>query len=70
MDVTADDLLSVEPSDVETPDRLTFAKNVFLPLTTACKNSCDYCAFYDDAKNAKLMSWDEVHDTLERGSQA
>lgn len=66
----AETLLSVTPDDVDAPDQLTFARNVFLPLTTACKNSCSYCAFYDRAGEATLMTPEEVRETLERGSQA
>jgi len=63
-------LLSVTPGDTEKPDDVTFARNVFLPLSTACVNSCDYCAFYDEPGEAKLMSPEEVRETLERGAQA
>ncbi|MDY6780277.1 MAG: 7,8-didemethyl-8-hydroxy-5-deazariboflavin synthase subunit CofG, partial [Halobacteria archaeon] len=60
----------VVEGDVEVPDEVTFAKNVFLPLTTACTNACDYCAFYDTAENAEVMTHEEVRDTLERGVEA
>lgn len=66
----ADQLLSVEPSEVETPETLTYARNIFLPLTTACKNACDYCAFYDRAEDAELMTHKEVQNTLEQGRKA
>jgi len=39
--------LSITPEAVEAPDTLTFSKNVFLPLTTACKYTCAYCVYYD-----------------------
>ncbi|MDY6765122.1 MAG: 7,8-didemethyl-8-hydroxy-5-deazariboflavin synthase subunit CofG [Halobacteria archaeon] len=70
MEVDVETLLSVHPEDVDTPDEVTFARNVFLPLTTACKNSCDYCAFYDRADNAKIMSREEVRRTLRTGKEA
>jgi len=63
-------ILSVTPEDTEKPDEVTFARNVFLPLSTACVNSCDYCAFYDERGEANLMSPEEVRDTLERGVRA
>lgn len=63
-------LLSVKPGDIEKPDEVTFARNVFLPLSTACVNSCDYCAFYDERGEANLMSPEEVRETLERGARA
>ena len=34
------ELLSVGPEDVETNSKLTYAKNVFIPLTTACRYTC------------------------------
>lgn len=66
----AETLLSVEPGDVDAPERLTFARNVFLPLTTACKNSCSYCAFYDRVDEASLMTPSEIRETLRRGRDA
>ena len=32
-----EDALAVRPEDVEPADELTFARNVFVPLTTACR---------------------------------
>lgn len=69
-DEEVEHLLSVTPGDIEKPEEVTFARNVFLPLSTACVNSCDYCAFYDEPGEAKLMSPEEVRETLERGAQA
>ena len=63
-------LLSVTPEDTEKPEEVTFARNVFLPLSTACVNSCDYCAFYDERGEANLMSPAEVRETLEGGVRA
>jgi len=63
-------LLSVSPDDVEGRGEVTFARNVFLPLSTACVNSCDYCAFYDEPGEASVMSPNEVRETLERGARA
>lgn len=59
-----DRLLEVEPDDVSPPEELSFCRNVFLPLSTACVNSCDYCAFYDSAADAELMTPDEVEERL------
>ncbi|MDZ7689357.1 MAG: 7,8-didemethyl-8-hydroxy-5-deazariboflavin synthase subunit CofG [Halobacteriales archaeon] len=69
-DTEVERLLSVTPEDTDAPDEVTFARNVFLPLSTACVNSCDYCAFYDERGDASLMSPDEVRETLERGVRA
>jgi FO synthase subunit 1 len=63
-------LLSVTPGDTDAPEEVTFARNVFLPLSTACVNSCDYCAFYDEPGEASLMTPEEVRETLERGARA
>jgi FO synthase subunit 1 len=65
-----DDLLSVKPEDTDAPNEVTFARNVFLPLSTACVNSCDYCAFYDKPGEASLMTPQEVRETLKRGARA
>lgn len=63
-------ILSVTPDETDVPDEVTFARNVFLPLSTACVNSCDYCAFYDVRGEATLMKPEEVRETLERGVRA
>jgi len=39
--------LAVRPKDVDPADELTFARNVFVPLTTACRYTCTYCTYYD-----------------------
>ncbi|MGK2229986.1 MAG: FO synthase subunit 1 [Methanobacteriota archaeon] len=65
-----DAILSVTPDETRAPDEVTFARNVFLPLSTACVNSCDYCAFYDERGEASLMTPDEVRETVERGARA
>ena len=65
-----DAVLEVTPHDIDTPEEVTFARNVFLPLSTACVNSCNYCAFYDEPGDATLMTPEEVRDTLERGARA
>ncbi len=63
-------LLGVTPDETPAPEEVSFARNVFLPLSTACVNSCDYCTFYDKRGEASLMSPDEVRETLERGARA
>ncbi|MFB6095247.1 MAG: 7,8-didemethyl-8-hydroxy-5-deazariboflavin synthase subunit CofG [Halodesulfurarchaeum sp.] len=65
-----DSLLSVSPSDVSTPAGLTFARNVFLPLTTACRYTCTYCTFYDPPGQASLMSPSEIREVVRRGRAA
>ncbi len=63
-------LLAIEPDDVDPADRLTFAKNVFVPLTTACRYTCTYCTYFDPPGEASLLSPDEVREILQRGAQA
>lgn len=73
LDIAHDDveaLLDVQPGDVEPADRLTYAKNVFVPLTTACRYTCTYCTYFDPPGEATLLSPVEVDAILERGVQA
>jgi FO synthase subunit 1 len=63
-------LLRVSPADVPTADAMTFSRNVFLPLTTACRYTCTYCTFYDVPGEASLMSPAEVRETCRRGADA
>lgn len=63
-------VLSATPRDVEAPAELTFARNVFLPLTTACRYTCTYCSFYDVPGNATLMTPDEIRETLRTAADA
>jgi FO synthase subunit 1 len=64
---TVEELLAAGPDDVTAPTSVSYARNVFLPLTTACVNSCDYCAFYDDPGDVDTMTPDEVRDVVDRG---
>ncbi len=57
-------LLSVGPADVSRATELTFARNVFLPLTTACRYTCTYCTFYDPPGQAELMSPSEIREQV------
>jgi len=48
-------------------NRITYSKNVFLPLTDICRNECGYCTFKKtpDNKNARiLMSKEEIFGIL------
>ncbi len=65
-----DALLDVTPADVDAADHLSYAKNVFLPLTTACRYTCTYCTFYDVPGQATLMSPDEIRETVRMGADA
>jgi FO synthase subunit 1 len=63
-------LLDVGPGDVEPADELTFAKNVFVPLTTACRYTCTYCTYFDPPGEASLLSPEEVREILRTGADA
>ncbi|GAB7009309.1 7,8-didemethyl-8-hydroxy-5-deazariboflavin synthase subunit CofG [Halorubrum trueperi] len=63
-------LLSVTPDDVESAERLTFARNVFVPLTTACRYTCTYCTYYDVPGEASLLSPEEVRRRCRVGADA
>lgn len=63
-------LLSVTPADVEPATELSFARNVFVPLTTACRYTCTYCSYYDPPGSASLLSLAEVREICERGAES
>jgi len=70
-------LLNTEKNDINTLMSLanakreniniTYSKNVFIPLTEICRNSCGYCTFkkdFDDPKAIILKDKNEVIDEL------
>ena len=63
-------LLSVTPADVDAAPELTFARNVFVPLTTACRYTCTYCTYYDVPGEASLLSPEEVRERCRVGADA
>ncbi|ELY42793.1 7,8-didemethyl-8-hydroxy-5-deazariboflavin synthase subunit CofG [Natronorubrum tibetense] len=69
-DAAVDHLLSVTPDDAEAPPALTFARNVFVPLTTACRYTCTYCTYFDAPGQASLLTLEEVRDICARGADA
>ncbi|EMA00852.1 FO synthase subunit 1 [Haloarcula vallismortis] len=73
IDISDDDverLLSVMPEDVESASALSYCRNVFLPLTTACRYTCTYCTYYDPPGQAELMDREEIRETCRRGAEA
>jgi len=75
VDVTPDPadveaLLSVGPEDVDPANELSFARNVFIPLTTACRYTCTYCTYFDPPGEASLLGPAEVREICERGADA
>lgn len=65
-----DALLAVTPEDVDSPDRLTYAKNVFIPLTTACRYTCTYCTYFDPPGQASLLDTAAIRDIVRDGAAA
>lgn len=65
-----EDLCAVSPTDVDAPSALTFARNVFVPLTTACRYTCTYCTYFDPPGQASLLSLEEVREICQRGADA
>jgi 7,8-didemethyl-8-hydroxy-5-deazariboflavin synthase len=53
------------------PDRvITYSRNVFLPLTTVCRNRCGYCSFRTPVQPGCLMPQADVERTLRNGAAA
>ena len=69
-DAATDRLLDVDPDDVDPAEELTFARNVFVPLTTACRYTCTYCTYYDSPGQASLMSPEAVRELVAMGADA
>jgi FO synthase subunit 1 len=63
-------LLSVGPADVNPAPELSFCRNVFVPLTTACRYTCTYCTYFDPPGEATLMSPAEVREVVRTGAEA
>jgi FO synthase subunit 1 len=63
-------LLSIGPEDVSAAEELSFVRNVFVPLTTACRYTCTYCTYYDPPGQADLMRPEEVREICRRGADA
>lgn len=49
---------------------ITFSRNVFLPLTTVCRNRCGYCGFRRPVGPGCVMEPAEVSRILQRGAAA
>jgi FO synthase subunit 1 len=63
-------LRSVTPADVEPAPALSFSRNVFLPLTTACRYTCSYCTYYDVPGEATLLTPEEIRRQCRIGADA
>lgn len=51
---------------------MTYSKNVFVPVTNICRNSCGYCGFRREPgqPGARLMRPEEILSVLEKGVKA
>ncbi len=65
-----DHALAITPADVDPAHELSYCRNVFVPLTTACRYTCTYCTYYDPPGLASLLTLDEVRDICRRGADA
>ncbi|NIA03078.1 MAG: 7,8-didemethyl-8-hydroxy-5-deazariboflavin synthase subunit CofG [Nitrospirae bacterium] len=55
------------------PNRIiTFSRNVFIPVTNMCQNSCAYCGFKrsPDNPDSYILSPEDVEDILMRGARS
>ena len=52
--------------------KISYSRNVFIPLTNICRNRCCYCGFRRDPSetDAKLMTPSQVVDLAQRGEAA
>ncbi|MCX6685040.1 MAG: 7,8-didemethyl-8-hydroxy-5-deazariboflavin synthase CofG [Methanoregula sp.] len=48
---------------------ITFSRNIFIPLTTVCRNRCGYCCFRTPVQDGCLMEPDDVERTLIHGAR-
>ena len=48
--------------------KITFSKNIFLPITYLCRNNCSYCGFRKEVSevNKLIMDLPEIKNLLER----
>lgn len=70
LDEEVDRLEAVTPANVSAATELSFARNVFIPLTTACRYTCTYCTYYDPPGSATILSLSEIREICERGAAA
>lgn len=63
-------LQAVEPEDIDPAAEVSYCRNVFVPLTTACRYTCTYCTYFDPPGQADLMSPTEIRETVRYGVDA
>jgi len=64
LNATAASFASLKPARI--PKVVTYSKNVFIPLTNACRNACAYCGFRSD--KPYIMREEEVLRILKAGA--
>jgi 7,8-didemethyl-8-hydroxy-5-deazariboflavin synthase len=47
---------------------VTYTRNIFLPLTTACRNRCNYCCFRTPVHDSCILPPDEVKKSIRQGA--
>ena len=47
---------------------VTYSRNVFLPLTTVCRNRCGYCIFRTPVREGCIMAPEEAEAVFSRGA--
>lgn len=64
------DLLK-KSNSVRENNNITFSKNVFIPITHICRNTCGYCTFKKDPSELKevLMSPSEIMKSLKNADE-
>ncbi|WP_457556126.1 7,8-didemethyl-8-hydroxy-5-deazariboflavin synthase subunit CofG [Candidatus Pyrohabitans sp.] len=65
LDASARGFSRLRPARI--PDVVTYSRNLFIPLTNACRNACAYCGFRSD--NPYLMKEGEVLRLLRAGAR-
>lgn len=63
-------LQAVEPEDIDPAAEISYCRNVFVPLTTACRYTCTYCTYFVPLGQADLMSPTEIRETVRYGVDA
>ncbi len=74
MGIGAAELLTapIDSLPEHSPGRVTYTRNVFIPVTNVCRNACGYCGFRRSVGDAEahLMPPSEVQDLLVRARAA
>ncbi|WP_456474028.1 7,8-didemethyl-8-hydroxy-5-deazariboflavin synthase subunit CofG [Candidatus Pyrohabitans sp.] len=64
IDASAEDFCALRPARIA--EVVSYSKNVFIPLTNACRNACTYCGFRSE--KPYLMGEEEVLGILREGA--